>query len=69
MKSTDREPVLEATAETAAGVAAEWGEPLTLASGQNPWEIRHYATNAIKLRRPGYSIIRNDVAFPISSFR
>ena len=42
------------------------GEPLELASGQNPWEIRHYVTNAIKLRRPGYSIIRNDVAFPIS---
>jgi D-lactate dehydrogenase (cytochrome) len=61
------ETVLQATAETATGVAAEMGgEPLTLASGQNPWEIRHHATNAIKLRRPGYSIIRNDVAFPIS---
>jgi D-lactate dehydrogenase (cytochrome) len=61
------EPVLQATGETAAGVAAEMGgEPLTLASGQNPWEIRHHTTNAIKLRCPGYSIIRNDVAFPIS---
>lgn len=61
------EPVLAATAETATDIATEMGgEPLVLASGQNPWEIRHYATNAIKLRRPGYSIIRNDVAFPIS---
>jgi D-lactate dehydrogenase (cytochrome) len=61
------EPVLAATAETATEVARDMGgEPLVLASGQNPWDIRHYATNAIKLRRPGYSIIRNDVAFPIS---
>lgn len=61
------EPVLAANAEAAAGVAAELGgEPLALASGQNPWEIRHHVTNAIKLRRPGYTIIRNDAAFPIS---
>jgi len=61
------EPVLKCNAKLASEVAAEMGgEPLELASGQNPWEIRHYVTNAIKLRRPGYSIIRNDVAFPIS---
>ncbi len=61
------QPVLDATAEAAAGVASDLGgEPLILVSGQNPWEIRHHATNAIKLRRPGYTIIRNDVAFPIS---
>jgi D-lactate dehydrogenase (cytochrome) len=61
------ESVLESNAQLAEEVAAEMGgEPLQLASGQNPWEIRHYVTNAIKLRRPGYSIIRNDIAFPIS---
>ncbi len=59
--------VLDATSQTATEIAADMGGvPLELASGQNPWEIRHYTTNAIKLRRPGYSIIRNDVAFPIS---
>lgn len=62
------DPVLESTAEAAGLVANDLGgEPLVLASGQNPWEIRHYVTNAIKLRRPGYTIIRNDAAFPISA--
>jgi D-lactate dehydrogenase (cytochrome) len=42
------------------------GEPLTLGDGHRPWEIRHWATDAIKHYRPGMSIIRNDVAFPIS---
>ncbi len=61
------EPVLASNAESATDLASEFGgEPLLLASGQNPWEIRHYVTNAIKLRRPGYTIIRNDAAFPIS---
>jgi D-lactate dehydrogenase (cytochrome) len=60
-------PVLDSNAEAVADIVAEQGgEPLILTSGQNPWEIRHYVTNAIKLRRPGYSIIRNDAAFPIS---
>ncbi len=61
------EPILDA-AEEAAGMLAgdQSGEVLTLASGQNPWEIRHHVTNAIKLRRPGFTIIRNDVVFPIS---
>lgn len=61
------EPVLASNAEAATQIAAELeGEPLVLTSGQNPWDIRHYVTNAIKLRRPGYTIIRNDAAFPIS---
>lgn len=42
------------------------GTELVLGDGQNPWEIRHYVTDAIKYRKPGYTIIRNDVAFPIS---
>ncbi len=61
------EPVLISNAEAATQIAEEQGgQTLMLASGQNPWEIRHYVTNAIKLRRPGYTIIRNDAAFPIS---
>lgn len=59
--------VLDATNESAAMLCGDQGgEPLILESGQNPWEIRHHVTNAIKLRQPGYSIMRNDVAFPIS---
>ncbi|MGD8921946.1 MAG: FAD-linked oxidase C-terminal domain-containing protein, partial [Candidatus Zixiibacteriota bacterium] len=42
------------------------GTPLELSDGQRPWEMRHWATDAIKHRKPGYTIIRNDVAFPIS---
>lgn len=42
------------------------GEHLTLRDGHRPWEIRHWATDAIKHFKPGHSIIRNDVAFPIS---
>ncbi len=42
------------------------GSKLVLADNQNPWEIRHWATEAIKHRKPGYAILRNDVAFPIS---
>ncbi|MGB5107394.1 MAG: FAD-binding oxidoreductase [Candidatus Zixiibacteriota bacterium] len=61
------DPVLTATSESALQIAVELsGQILQLASGQNPWEIRHFVTNAIKLRRPGYTIIRNDAAFPIS---
>ena len=61
------EPVLAANADSASQIAEELGgQELQLASGQNPWEIRHFVTNAIKLRRPGYTIIRNDAAFPIS---
>lgn len=42
------------------------GIEFTLPDNQNPWEIRHYVTDAIKYRKLGYTIIRNDVAFPIS---
>ena len=61
------EAVLDSNAELATSVCEELGgKPLTLADGQKPWEIRHYATDAIKHLKPGYAIIRNDVAFPIS---
>lgn len=61
------EAVLKSNAELAAEVCGEFGgSTFTLGEGQNPWEIRHWATDAIKHRQPGYSIIRNDVAFPIS---
>ncbi|HVP06330.1 MAG TPA: FAD-binding oxidoreductase [Candidatus Acidoferrum sp.] len=60
-------PAIESTHEAAESICTELGgEPLTLSSGQKPWEIRHWATDAVKHRKPGYSIIRNDVAFPIS---
>jgi len=62
------EAVLEATAEAAADLSGDLGgQSLNLTSGQNPWEIRHHVTDAIKLRRLGYTIIRNDAAFPISA--
>ena len=43
------------------------GTELTLADGHNPWEIRHWATDAVKHYQKGYSILRNDVCFPISA--
>lgn len=59
--------VLDSNSELADSVCTELGgQPLTLGEGQRPWEIRHWATDAIKHRKPGYKIIRNDVAFPIS---
>ncbi|MDX9856827.1 MAG: FAD-binding oxidoreductase [candidate division Zixibacteria bacterium] len=60
-------PVLESNSELAESICVELGgTPLILDEGHRPWEIRHWATDAIKHRKPGYSIIRNDVAFPIS---
>ncbi len=60
-------PVLDSNAELAESVCTELGGVrLKLAQGQKPWDIRHYVTEAIKHRKPGYTIIRNDVAFPIS---
>ncbi len=60
-------PVLDSNAELAGGICTELGgSRIELADGQNPWEIRHWATDAVKHRRPGYSILRNDIAFPIS---
>ncbi len=61
------EEVLQSNNEMATSVCEEFGgTELKLADGQNPWEIRHYVTDAIKHRKPGYTILRNDVAFPIS---
>ena len=60
-------PVLESNSEAAESICSELkGQPLKLGEGQRPWEIRHWATDAIKHFKPGNSIIRNDVAFPIS---
>ena len=42
------------------------GVEFRLGDNQNPWEIRHWVTEAIKHRKKGFTIIRNDVAFPIS---
>jgi D-lactate dehydrogenase (cytochrome) len=60
-------PVLESNAELAESICTELGgSRLQLADGQRPWEMRHYVTDAIKHRKPEYTIVRNDVAFPIS---
>lgn len=60
-------PVLDSNEELAAGICEELeAQPLTLGEGHRPWEIRHWATDAIKHFKPGLSILRNDVAFPIS---
>ncbi|MCX6833873.1 MAG: hypothetical protein NTW07_01870, partial [candidate division Zixibacteria bacterium] len=61
------EAVLESNSELAESICTELdAAPLVLSEGQRPWEIRHWATDAIKHYRPGLSIMRNDVAFPIS---
>ncbi len=61
------EPVLDANSELAASICEELdAKPLVLTDGQRPWEIRHWATDAVKHYLPGKSILRNDVAFPIS---
>ncbi|MDF1544691.1 MAG: FAD-binding oxidoreductase, partial [bacterium] len=61
-------PSIESNLEMAVSICHELGgKELTLPEGQQPWEIRHYVTDSIKYRQPGYTIIRNDVAFPISA--
>ena len=61
------EAVLESNSELADSICMELeAEQLILGEGQRPWEIRHWATDAIKHYQPGLSIMRNDVAFPIS---
>ncbi|HIA04957.1 MAG TPA: FAD-binding oxidoreductase [Myxococcales bacterium] len=40
------------------------GEVLDL--GEDPWQVRHWATRAVRALHPGTSTIRCDVAFPIS---
>lgn len=58
---------IKSSLEMTESICAEHGgTALQLAEGQRPWEIRHFVTEAIKHRQPGFSIIRNDVAFPIS---
>lgn len=42
------------------------GQSISLKEGQSPWEIRHWVTESIRLYQPGLSILRNDIAFPIS---
>ncbi len=59
--------VLDSNNEMAQSICEELdGTPLTLGEGHRPWEIRHWATDAVKHFKPGYTIMRNDVAFPIS---
>lgn len=61
------QPLMESNLEMAAGICSELsGTELKLKEGQSPWEIRHFVTESIKHLKPGYTIIRNDVAFPIS---
>ncbi len=61
------EAVTQSNNELAESICEELnGSRLELGEGKRPWEIRHFVTDAIKYRRPGYTIIRNDVAFPIS---
>ncbi len=58
---------IESNNEMAESICKEHnGTTLTLEEGQRPWEIRHYVTESIKHLKPGFTIIRNDVAFPIS---
>ncbi len=48
-------------------VEGNGGEVFELPNGQDPWEVRHYTTPAIKLFHEGWQIIRNDVVFPVAS--
>ncbi len=60
-------PVLDSNGALADEICNERGaSAIQLAEGQKPWEIRHWATDAIKHARAGWVIVRNDVAFPIS---
>lgn len=62
------EAVLTSNIEMATELCGEsGGTELALTDGQDPWEIRHWATDAVKHYQKGYSILRNDVAFPISA--
>lgn len=60
-------PALESNNSLAEEICSEFGaEKLELAGDHRPWEIRHWVTDAVKHFEPGYTVIRNDVAFPIS---
>jgi D-lactate dehydrogenase (cytochrome) len=61
------EAAIASTCEQAESICFGLGaETLKLADNQQPWEIRHWATDAVKHYQPGLTIMRNDVAFPIS---
>jgi len=54
-------------ARAALEISAEHGgRELRLASGQNPWEVRHFTTRSIRATNPGTEIVRTDLAVPIS---
>ena len=58
---------MESNLELAKAICEELaGTELKLSAKQSPWEMRHFVTESIKHLKPGYTIIRNDVAFPIS---
>ena len=60
-------PTIDSNLESTKSICEELnGQELKLADDLNPWEVRHFVTDAIKHLKPGYTIIRNDVAFPIS---
>jgi D-lactate dehydrogenase (cytochrome) len=57
----------EESALAALSVCAEHGgREIRLASGQNPWEVRHWTTRSIRATHPGTEIVRTDLAVPIS---
>jgi len=59
---------LESNNESVESICLEHGgAKLELPEGQNPWYIRHFTTESIKHFKPGYTIIRNDIGFPISN--
>jgi D-lactate dehydrogenase (cytochrome) len=54
-------------ARSALEVCAEHGaREIRLASGQNPWEVRHWTTRSIRASHPQTEIVRTDLAVPIS---
>ncbi len=58
---------MKSNLELAQEICKELSETeLKLSANQSPWEMRHFVTESIKHLKPGYTIIRNDVAFPIS---
>jgi D-lactate dehydrogenase (cytochrome) len=61
----------ESSAADAARAALEvctehGGAEVELASGQSPWEVRHWTTRAIRATNPQTEIVRTDLAVPIS---
>ncbi len=58
---------VEESARAALEVCAEHGgREVRLASGQNPWEVRHWTTRSIRATHAGAEIVRTDLAVPIS---